>query len=108
LADLEFLEPSLLTTDRGLLRTGATGAASTTGPDPRVTNGSTLPNQWAGATLPYDSYIGDQVHRLFHMWQQSHCNIAFATSGNPSGCLNDLYPFVGMAVTTRLKRDGLP
>ena len=28
------------------------------------------------------------------MWQQSDCNIANATRHNPSGCLNDLYPFV--------------
>ncbi|MGH7836367.1 MAG: alkaline phosphatase family protein, partial [Candidatus Binataceae bacterium] len=100
LADLELLEPSLETTDLGLLRTGATGAAGTSGPDPRVTNGSALPNtvfQWTGASLPYDSYNGDQVHRLFHMWQQSDCNVANATASNPSGCLNDLYPFVGLA-----------
>jgi phospholipase C len=37
------------------------------------------------------------VHRLFHMWQQSDCNVANATAANPSGCLNDLYPFVGIA-----------
>jgi phospholipase C len=30
------------------------------------------------------------------MWQQSDCNVAFATPGNPSGCLNDLYPYVGI------------
>jgi phospholipase C len=28
------------------------------------------------------------------MWQQSDCSIKFATRTNPSGCLNDLYPFV--------------
>jgi hypothetical protein len=28
------------------------------------------------------------------MWQQSDCNIKNATRQNPSGCLNDLYPFV--------------
>src|SRR5260370_21806026 len=28
------------------------------------------------------------------MWQQSDCNIRNATPRNPSGCLNDLYPFV--------------
>ena len=37
------------------------------------------------------------VHRLFHMWQQSDCSIHNATPSNPSGCLNDLYPFVGVA-----------
>src|SRR5205085_10020903 len=47
--------------------------------------------------LLYDSYTGDTVHRLFHMWQQSDCNVANAIDANPSGCLNDLYPFVGTA-----------
>jgi phospholipase C len=28
------------------------------------------------------------------MWQQSDCDIKNATRQNPSGCLNDLYPFV--------------
>ena len=93
-------EPSLEDRDLGLLRTGATGAAGTTGPDPRVQNAASLPNgvfQLTGPTLPYDSYTGDMVHRLFHMWQQSDCSVAHATRTNPSGCLNDLYPFVGIA-----------
>jgi phospholipase C len=53
--------------------------------------------QLTGTNLPYDSYTGDTVHRLFHMWQQSDCNTANATADNPSGCLNDLYPFVATA-----------
>jgi phospholipase C len=83
-----------------LLRTGATGAARTSGLDKRVANFAALPNTvfpLAGSTLPYDSYTGDMVHRLFHMWQQSDCNVSKATPDNPSGCLNDLYPFVGIA-----------
>ena len=99
-AQLATLEPSFETSDLGLLRTGASGAAGTMGLDSRVTNATTLPNtvfQWTGPSLPYDSYNGDQVHRLFHMWQQSDCNITNATPTNPSGCLNDLYPFVGLA-----------
>jgi phospholipase C len=93
-------EPSLELSDLGLLRTGATGAPTRIGPDVRVTNAFTLPNgvfQLTGPTLPYDAYTGDTVHRLFHMWQQSDCNVANATVENPSGCLNDLYPFVGIA-----------
>jgi phospholipase C len=98
-AQIELLEPSLEKSDLFLLRTGATGAAGTSGPDTRITNYNTLPNtvfQLTGATLDYDSYTGDMVHRLFHMWQQSDCNIKNATSANPSGCLNDLYPYVGI------------
>jgi phospholipase C len=99
-AELQILEPSLEVADLGLLRTGASGAASTTGLDSRITDATNLPNtsfQITGVTLPYDSYTGDTVHRFYHMWQQSDCNVANATLSNPSGCLNDLYPFVGLA-----------
>src|SRR5262249_48936482 len=98
--ELAILEPSLELSDLGLLRTGATGAAGTTGFDSRVENATDLPNtefQITGPNLPYDSYTGDTVHRFFHMWQQSDCNVANVTPSNPSGCLNDLYPFVGLA-----------
>jgi len=44
--------------------------------------------------LPYDSYTGDTTHRFYQMWQQSDCSIRNATEANPTGCLNDLYPFV--------------
>src|ERR1700735_681607 len=100
-AELEILEPSLEVADLGLLRTGATGLAASTGiVDTRVTDATNLPNtsfQITGPNLPYDSYTGDTVHRLYHMWQQSECNVANATLTNPSGCLNDLYPFVALA-----------
>ena len=99
-AQIAALEPSLEKSDLSLLRTGATGAAGTPGPDTRVANFAKLPNTvfpLAGSTLPYDSYTGDMVHRLFHMWQQSDCNVNNATPANPSGCLNDLYPYVGIA-----------
>lgn len=80
-----------------LLTTGATGAAGTTGPDLRITNGTSLSNgpfQLTGPNLPYDSYTGDTTHRFYQMWQQSDCSIHNAKPGNPTGCLNDLYPFV--------------
>ena len=96
---LPTLEPSFEPEDLGLLRTGASGLPMFT-EDTRVDNASNLPNgsfQITGASLPYDSYTGDMVHRLFHMWQQSDCSRANATADNPSGCLSDLYPFVGVA-----------
>jgi len=96
---LPVLEPSLEKSDLGLLRTGASGLPMFT-TDTRVPNATTLPNgsfASTSATRPYDSYVGDMVHRLFHMWQQSDCNVMNATADNPSGCLNDLYPFVGVA-----------
>src|SRR5262249_58655985 len=90
----------LKASDLHLMRTGATGAAGTSGLDTRVQNATNLPNtvfQITGPNLPYDSYTGDTVHRFYHMWQQSDCDVANATADNPSGCLNDLYPFVGLA-----------
>ena len=96
---LPTLEPSLEQSDLGLLRTGASGLPMFT-TDTRVPNATTLLNgvfPSSSATRPYDSYVGDMVHRLFHMWQQSDCDVMNATPNNPSGCLNDLYPFVGVA-----------
>jgi hypothetical protein len=70
--------------------------------DTRVANATKLPNgvfQITSPTLLYDSYTGDMVHRLFHMWQQSDCDVKNAPidGSNPSGCPSDLYPFVGVA-----------
>src|SRR5262244_1129763 len=108
-AQLRGIEPSLEREDLALLQTGATGlptcpaptmAVPSPCPDTRVANFNALPNtvfQITGPKLPYDSYTGDMVHRFFHMWQQSDCDVANATPTNPSGCLNDLYPFVGIA-----------
>jgi phospholipase C len=96
-AQLAAIEPSLEPGDLFLLTTGATGAAGTTGPDARITNDLSLPNgafQLTGPNLPYDSYTGDTAHRFYQMWQQSDCSIRNASKGNPTGCLNDLYPFV--------------
>jgi phospholipase C len=98
-SELPTIEPSLEGEDLGLLRTGASGLPMFS-TDTRVANFANLPNgvfQLTGPTLPYDSFTGDMVHRLFHMWQQSDCDVHSATPGNPSGCLNDLYPFVGVA-----------
>jgi phospholipase C len=97
---LEAIEPSLEPQDLHLLTTGASGVEQTAELpdfDSRIENFNNLPNgpfPLEGASLPYDSYTGDTTHRLFEMWQQSDCNIRNATPRNPSGCLNDLYPFV--------------
>jgi phospholipase C len=96
---LPTLEPSFEKADLFLLRTGASGLAQFS-TDTRIANATNLPNgsfRITGPTLAYDNYTGDMVHRLFHMWQQSDCDISNATARNPSGCLNDLYPFVGVA-----------
>lgn len=98
---LAAVEPSLEVTSLNLLTTGAASEFTQTfelpDPDTRIANFNSLANgpfPLRGAQLPYDSYTGDTTHRLFEMWQQSDCNIRNATRRNPSGCLNDLYPFV--------------
>jgi phospholipase C len=48
--------------------------------------------------ISYDDYASSPVHRFFQMWQQTDCNIAHATSDNPSGCLNDLFPWVEVTI----------
>src|SRR5215831_4834950 len=110
-AQLHTISTALRMEDLPLLTTGATGLTNCTldptlppsacaQPDTRVANFNMLPNtsfQITGATLPYDTYTGDMVHRLFHMWQQADCSVLDATRENPSGCKNDLYPFVGIA-----------
>src|SRR5262249_28376738 len=110
-ARLRQISPVLDTFDLKLLTTGATGLTNCTAnpaeppspcsePDSRVANFNTLPNTVfpiVGPHLPYDSYTGDMVHRFFHMWQQSDCDVANATASDPAGCRNDLYPYVGIA-----------
>ena len=98
-SQLPSLEPSLERQDLWLLRTGASGLPMFS-TDTRIVDATALPNgsfQITNASLAYDTYTGDMVHRLFHMWQQADCNVGNATASNPSGCLNDLYPFVGVA-----------
>jgi phospholipase C len=90
-------EPSLEPGDVHLLTTGGTGLPATTGVDTRVTDAFYLrngPYQLSGPVLPYDALTGDMIHSFHQMWQQSDCSVSHATRNNPSGCLNDLYPFV--------------
>ncbi len=110
-AQLHVISPVLANSDLSLLTTGATGLTNCTAdpteppspcqqPDSRVKNFDTLPNtvfQITGPRLRYDSYTGDMVHRFYHMWQQSDCDVSAATPDDPAGCRNDLYPYVGIA-----------
>jgi len=111
LAQLHTISPVIVPGDLPLLTSGATGLANCQAdstlppvpcpvPDTRVANYSALPNtsfQITGPHMPYDTYTGDMVHRFYHMWQQSDCDANHVTADNPSGCLNDLYPFIGIA-----------
>ena len=114
LPELGAIEPSLETADLPLLTTGASGAPQTAELpdfDSRIQNFNSLPNgpfPLKDAALPYDSYTGDTTHRLYEMWQQSDCNIRNATRENPSGCLNDLYPFVITSYTSEPDPNSFP
>ncbi|MBO1359897.1 alkaline phosphatase family protein [Acetobacter sacchari] len=84
------------------MTTGASGLGSS-GVDTRITNANNLPDgpfQFTGSTLPYDSYTGSPVHRFFQMWQETDCSLDHATAKNPSGCLNDLFPWVEVQTGT--------
>jgi phospholipase C len=84
------------------LITGATGIA--TGQiDTRIKDATSLREgvyQLSGPKMPYDAYTQSPVHRFFQMWQQTDCSIDFATKDNPSGCQNDLFPWVEVSVGT--------
>ena len=82
------------------LTTGGTGQTSRT-PDKRIQNVMDLPPgpfQLTSDTFLYDSYAASPVHRFYQMWQQLDCNVFYATVENPSGCNNDLFPWVEVTV----------
>jgi phospholipase C len=65
--------------------------------DSRIPNAGILPNGpfvLQGPNISDDDYTGDTTHRFYQAWQQADCSVANATKANPSGCLNDLFPFV--------------
>jgi phospholipase C len=79
-----------------ILTTGFSNLA-TNSLDSRVPNAGILPNGpfvLQGPNISDDDYTGDTTHRFYQAWQQSDCSVANATKANPSGCLNDLFPFV--------------
>jgi phospholipase C len=92
------------------LVTGATGIA--TGQiDTRITDATSLREgvyQLSGPNMPYDAYTQSPVHRFFQMWQQTDCSVDFATKDNPSGCQNDLFPWVEVSVGTGSNGAPLP
>lgn len=49
-------------------------------------------------SLSYHDYAASPVHRFFQMWQQLDCDVKAATRDNPSGCRNDLFPWVETSV----------
>jgi phospholipase C len=89
----------LLPHDLRLLTTGATGLPPSS-IDTRVINGAALPPGPFQLTLgvPYDAYAASPVHRYYQARQQSDCDASKATDTNPSGCQNDLFPWVEVTI----------
>ncbi len=101
-------ETDLNAGDFGLLTTGATGLALGV-LDTRVPGAGTLPPgpfQLQGPNLTDDDYTGDMTHRFFQAAQQQDCSLANATKANPTGCLNDLFPFVMATYSATNKSEG--
>jgi phospholipase C len=95
-------DPNLAKDYEQFLVTGATGIPGGQ-VDTRIDNATNLREgvyQLSGNKMPYDAYTASPVHRFFQMWQQTDCNVDYATKDNPSGCLNDLFPFVETSVGT--------
>jgi phospholipase C len=97
-AAAQALEPALPADYYPFLADGGSGLAAGTTIDPRYP--SDLANGPYDIThyVSYDDYTGSPVHRFFQMWQQLDCNVAVATTDNPSGCANDLFSWVEASV----------
>jgi phospholipase C len=79
-----------------LLVSGATGLVAGV-PDTRLAqNPLTVPPGPFELTpgIKYDDYSASPVHRFYQMWQQLDCAVDTATWWNPSGCKEDLFPWV--------------
>lgn len=92
-------ESDLLPRDLRLLTTGASGLPAHS-IDTSIPNVNSLPNGPFQITpgIPYDAYASSPVHRFYQAWQQSDCSTKAATYANPSGCLNDLFPWVEVTI----------
>lgn len=92
---LTVIENDLAPSKEVLLTTGATGLPKHV-LDTRVPGAGSLsgPFPLQGPSISDDDYTGDMTHRFFQAAQQQDCSVANATPANPSGCLNDLFPFV--------------
>jgi phospholipase C len=109
LAVAEAAEPDLPGKYNEYLLTGATGLPNGV-VDTRQANVDTLGSGPFPITpsISYDAYTGSPVHRFYQMWQQTDCAASHSSVsiGNPSGCLNDLFPWVEVMVGTG--GDGAP
>jgi phospholipase C len=99
IAAAEKYDYGLETGDYNILTTGATGLAKYS-IDTRFPNAATPSNHPFQLTpgISYDDYAASPVHRFYQMFQQLDCSGKHATAANPSGCLNDLFPWVEVTV----------
>jgi phospholipase C len=93
--------------DLGLLTTGATGEPNGV-VDKRIPGAGNLngPFPLLGPNVSDDDYTGDTDHRYYGMHQQMDCKLSAATKENPSGCQNDLFPFVMSTFVAGDKSEG--
>lgn len=92
-------DTGLLPPDIPLLTTGATGLMAGS-IDTRIEDVSSLapgPFQLSPG-VSYDDYAASPVHRYYQMYQQADCSTAHVSPANPSGCLNDLFPWVEVTI----------
>jgi len=99
IAAAEAADYGLETGDYAILTTGATGVAKYS-IDTRYANAATPANAPFQLTpsISYDDYAASPVHRFYQMFQQMDCAGKYATAANPSGCLNDLFPWVEVTI----------
>ena len=85
--------------DYKILTTGATGLPQY-GIDTRHANAASPANNpfQLSPGIAYDDYAASPVHRFYQMFQQMDCAASYATAANPSGCLNDLFPWVEVTI----------
>jgi phospholipase C len=101
-------ETDVNSNDFDILTTGATGLPAGV-LDTRVPKAGMLPNGpflLQGPSLTDDDYTGDMTHRFFQAAQQQDCSKANITDDNPTGCLNDLFPFVMSTYSATNKSEG--
>ncbi len=81
--------------DLNLLTTGATGLPTHV-LDTRIPGAGSFvgPYVLQGPKLTAGDYMGDTQHQFYQAVQQQDCSMAHATPANPTGCLNDLFPFI--------------
>jgi phospholipase C len=87
-------DPDITASQFKMLSSGWTGLPNGV-LDTRIPNAGALagPFPFQGPEISDDDYTGDQTHRFFMAAQQQDCSIANATAANPTGCLNDLFPY---------------